>query len=200
MSLFAIFLSLEKCLQVLCRFLMELFFWYWFAEFFIHFGFSAILDIANVFSHSVYRFGLLMSSFAVWKLLNLIMSFPYVLFYFYFLSNQFLKNLFVYFLGSSAGSLLLCRLFFSCGKWRLLSSCSSHVSLCSGFSWHSGSVAPQHVGSSQSKDWTRVFPIELSGKPLPHWQVSSLPLSHQENPVPLLILGVILFQLADVAW
>ena len=96
MSLFAIFLSLEKCLQVLCRFLMELFFWYWFAEFFIHFGFSAILDIANVFSHSVYHFGLLMSSFAVWKLLNLIMSFPFVLFYFYFLSNQFLKNLFIF--------------------------------------------------------------------------------------------------------
>ena len=199
MSLFAIFLSLEKCLQVLCRFLMELFFWYWFAEFFIYFGFSAILDIANVFSHSVYCFGLLMSSFAVRKLLNLIMSFPFVLFYFYFLSNQFSKNLFIF--GGALLGLCCCAGFSLAVASGGSSLVAVHMFLVgSGFSWHSGSVAPRHVGSSRSKGWTCVFPIELSGKPLPHWQVSSLPLSHQENPVPLLILGVLLFQLADVAW
>ena len=60
--------------------------------------------------------------------------------------------------------MLLCTGFFSnCGEWGLLSSC--HVrAYCSGFScraqaqqlWHMGLVAPRHVESSQTSDWTHV--------------------------------------------
>ena len=48
--------------------------------------------------------------------------------------------------------------FFSCGKQGLLSSCGVWSSHCSGFSWlqSTGLVVPQHVGSSPTRDRTRV--------------------------------------------
>ena len=52
--------------------------------------------------------------------------------------------------------------FSSCGSWVLEHRPDSCTSL----------AAPQHVGSSQIRDWTSVL----------HWQVDSLPLSHQGSP------------------
>ena len=72
----------------------------------------------------------------------------------------------------------------------LFSSCSVQASCCGGFSccraralgvqvqklWHTGLVALQHVGSSQTRD------------PL-HWQADLYPLHHQRSPeFPLCIL------------
>ena len=54
---------------------------------------------------------------------------------FIFLRNAFfLKNNFTYLFNfDCAGFSLLCRLFWSCGKQELLSSCSARASHCSGF-------------------------------------------------------------------
>ena len=67
-------------------------------------------------------------------------------------------NLFFNFFGC-AGSLLLSRLYYSCGN-KSYSSCSTQASHCSGFSWHMGLVVPQHVGSSQIRDRTHVSGID----------------------------------------
>ena len=92
---------------------------------------------------------------------------------------SFLKILFVF---GCAGSSLLHRLFSSCGKQGLCSSCGVQAPHCSGFSCrgaralgaqasvvaapglqstgpkgqHIGLVAPQHVGSSRLRDGTHV--------------------------------------------
>ena len=59
----------------------------------------------------------------------------------------------------------------SCGQQGLLSRCWEWASHCSGFSWCGlqsiGSVAPQHVGSSWSRDRT-CFPY-LGRRILNHW-------------------------------
>ena len=129
-----------------------------------------------------------MVSFAVQKLVSLIRSH---LFIFYF----FIFKLFIY---DCPGSLLLWVFFSSWDEQELLSSCGAWASHGDGFShcrawalWYVGLVvaAPgfqrvgsvvvvhglrcfAHVGSS----WTR------EGSCLPHWQVNSLPLSHQGSP------------------
>ena len=46
--------------------------------------------------------------------------------------------------------------------------------------WCSGSVAPRHVESSQTRDRTHVPP---------HWQADSYPLDHQGSP-PLAFITV----------
>lgn len=91
------------------------------------------------------------------------------------------------------GSLGLCScaIFFSCGSG-LRPTCSSRVSRCRGFSWHSGSVALQHMGSS-GRDWA-VSATELSGSlhvgrwVLYYWSPG--------KPCSLLILGVLLFPMS----
>ena len=79
--------------------------------------------------------------------------------------------------------------FFSgCGEWRLSSSWSAWgYSLCRGFSccgtqaqylWRTGLVAPQHVGSSWTRDRTclsctgRFFTTEPPGKPQPCYSMN----------------------------
>ena len=70
--------------------------------------------------------------------------------------------LFCFFCAVSA---LLNGLFPSCGEWGLLSSCHEGASHCSGSSccgvqaqslWHTSWIAPQHVGSSLTRDRTHV--------------------------------------------
>ena len=59
----------------------------------------------------------------------------------------FLKNYFIYFW--LRWDLVAVRAFSSCAAWGLLSSYGSVV-------WHTGLVAPRHVGSSRIRDWTCV--------------------------------------------
>ena len=105
-----------------------------------------------------------------------------------------LNNLFNF---GCAESVLLCKLCSGCGEWGLLSSCrvgaSEHlrgfsccrarVLGCSGRStavpglWSTGSVAPV----TRSPPRPRIDPVSL------HWQVDSLPQSHQGSPGFLLL-------------
>ena len=90
------------------------------------------------------------------------------------------------FLFGCTGSLLLHRLFSSCSEQGLVSSCGVQDSHCRGFScreqavdmqasevavprlelWHMGLVALQHVGSSQTRDWTCV---SCAGRWIPYY-------------------------------
>ena len=98
-----------------------------------------------------------------------------------------------------AGFLLLPGLFSSCGKWGLLFSCSAQASHCSGFSccgawalrarasvsvaprlWSTGSVVVAHRLSCSKV--CGIFPDQEWNPCLLHWQVDSLPLSHQGSP------------------
>ena len=90
------------------------------------------------------------------------------------------------FIFGCAGSLLLHGLFSSCGEQGLLSSCHTWASVYSGFSCCSF-WAPEHRLSSHGA-WAqvRLFMWNLPRseiKPcLLHWQMDSLPLSHQGSP------------------
>ena len=85
-----------------------------------------------------------------------------------------------YFIFCCAGSSLLRGLFFSCGKWGLLSSCGVRGSHCSGFSCGSQAVAtlaqlvvslglavPLHVGSSQT--WNQTCILSMGRWILNQW-------------------------------
>ena len=104
------------------------------------------------------------------------------------------KYIYIYWFLGSAGSLRLSVLFSTCSEWELLSNCSAGFSLWWLLSlwtmgsrvcrlqylqfpglWSMGLVAPWHVGSSQSRDRTRVsctgrrIPISVPpGKPQEH--------------------------------
>ena len=121
--------------------------------------------------------------------MELLMTFSFFFLTFFFFIHicafQIFCNYFIYlflilliFFGC-AGYLLLCRLFFSCREWGLLSCRGFQASHCGGFSccvtralgkWPSvavasglcsmGFVAPQHVGSSQIGDQTCISCIQ----------------------------------------
>ena len=99
-----------------------------------------------------------------------------------------------------AGSLSLHRLFSSCSKRGLLSSCGAQASHCSGFScciaralgaWASVVEAPrlQSAGPVVGVKWLScsvacgIFPDKGSNPCFLHWQVDSLPLSRQASPI-----------------
>ena len=107
------------------------------------------------------------------------------------------------------------RAFFSCGKWRRLSSCGVWISYCGGFSccmgprasglqWlrHAGSVVAAHglwsVGSVvvahglSCPEICGIFLDRGSNPCLLHWQVDSLPLSHQGSPIVISVLSCFL--------
>ena len=118
-------------------------------------------------------------------------------------SDYFFSTLFI---NGPAGSLLLPGLFFSCGKWGLLSSCGVQASHCSGllrsvrsgasgfsgcgtwsqWSWllgsSTGSVVAAHRLSCMSD-----LPSSGTEPCLLHSQENSLPLSHQGSPTPVII-------------
>ena len=120
------------------------------------------------------------------------------------LNDVFLKSITLF---GCAGSLLLCRLLSSCGKWGLLSSCGACATHCSGFScyravsrafglqqlWHVGSVvaAPMlwNIGSvvvahgSSCPAACGFFLDQRSNPCLLYWSADSLPLSHQGSPL-----------------
>ena len=68
------------------------------------------------------------------------------------------KNYFIYIIFGCARSSLLCGLFSSCGKQRLLSSCSAWASRCSRFS-HCRTQALRHVGFSSCSTWAQELPL-----------------------------------------
>ena len=88
---------------------------------------------------------------------------------------------------------------FSCTKQGLLSSCSARASHCGGFSC-CGAQALEHMGSVVGASRLQstgsivvahrlrcspacgIFPDRGLNQCLLHWQVDSLPLSHQGNP------------------
>ena len=103
------------------------------------------------------------------------------------------------FIFDIAGSLLLLWLFSSCDEWVLLSGYSAWASHCGGFSccraqalgcpssvvvapgpWSTGSVVAMHGLNCSSA--CGIFPDQGSNPCLVHWQVDSLPLSHQGIP------------------
>ena len=107
---------------------------------------------------------------------------------------SFLKNNFIYVcMFGCAGSSLLHRLFSSCSKQRLLSSCGS-ASHCRGFSWFRVrasvvvalglrtccSQALEHRVSRSTA--CGIFPDQGSNPRLLPWQADSLPLSHLGSP------------------
>ena len=61
--------------------------------------------------------------------------------------------MYLFFTFGSAGSLLLLRLFFSCGEQGLLFSCSTRASHCGGFT--RGAQAPGHEGFSRCGLWAQ---------------------------------------------
>ena len=77
--------------------------------------------------------------------------------------------------------------FCSCGKWRLLSSCSAQASHCRGFSccgsglWSAGSVVAAHRLSCSTA--CGIFPHQWSNPCPLHWQANSQPLDHQGSPI-----------------
>ena len=66
--------------------------------------------------------------------------------------SPWLFYLFIYFIFGCAVSSSLCRLFSSCGKQRLLSSCSARASHCSGFSCF-GAQALECAGFGSHGSW-----------------------------------------------
>ena len=104
----------------------------------------------------------------------------------------------IFFIWGCAGSLFLCELFSSCGTWELLSSCGAWASQWGDFScWaralgHGGSVVVvpwiQSTGSVVAahglnySETRGVFLDQELNLCLLHWQVGSLPLSHQASP------------------
>ena len=77
-----------------------------------------------------------------------------------------------------AGSLLLPRLFSSCDKQALVSSCGMQVSHCSGFSMQSGGSGVVVLGLSCCTA-CGIF-LDQGSSPCPlDWQVDSQPLNHQ---------------------
>ena len=114
---------------------------------------------------------------------------------------KIINYLFIYFWLCESS--LLCRLFSSCGKWGILSSCSAWASHCGdllqnsvsiecrGFS--SCSVWAQQLQLPGSRAWLRSCSMGLVGPwhvrssqirdqtHLLHWQEDSLPLSHERN-------------------
>ena len=106
------------------------------------------------------------------------------------------------FILGCAGSLLLHKLFFSCGERGLLSSCGVQASHCGGFSCGAWSLG--YAGFSSWDAWalehrlsswgTRaqllctygIFPNQGLNPCLLHYQVDSLPLRHQGSPCVVL--------------
>ena len=108
---------------------------------------------------------------------------------------------FYLFIFGCAGSSLLCGLFFSCSKWGLLSSSGAWASHCGSFSYcgaqdlgvkativathelrSCGSWAPEQVAVVHRLSCSvasGIFPDQRSNPCLLHWQMDSLPLSHQ---------------------
>ena len=115
---------------------------------------------------------------------------------------NFFPFLVIFFFGRT-GSSLLCRLFSSCSKQRLLSSCRAQASRCSGFSC-CRARALGHMGFRSCGTWTRLLRLPGSGAQsqslvtpqqcgilldrglnsrLLHWQAdASFVLSHQGSP------------------
>ena len=98
-----------------------------------------------------------------------------------YIDDFFLK--FLSFFSGCAGSLLLCRLFSSCGKG-LLSSCGAWASHCSGFScW--GAWALRHASFSSCGTWAYMFDLPgpgiksvspaLAGGFFHHWATRKAP-------------------------
>ena len=105
---------------------------------------------------------------------------------------------FYLFIFGCAGSWLLHEIFSSCGEQLLLSSCSAQVPHCSGFSLHrlQGAWASVDEATGLQSTGTIVVVYRLScswacgifldqgsNLCLLHWQVNSLPLSHQGSPI-----------------
>ena len=91
-------------------------------------------------------------------------------------SISFLNFIFIF---ACAWSLLLCGPFSSCGKWTQAS-----VVATRGLSgW--GSWALEHRLSSCGTQACGIFPDQGSNLRLLHWQVDSLPLSHEGSPACL---------------
>ena len=119
-----------------------------------------------------------------------------------------------FFFLSCAGSLFLCRLFSSCGQWGLSSNWGVRSSHCGGFSccrsWalgmqpsvvaacgfsrcaprllSTGSVVVVLLSSGIScLETCGIFLAQGSNLCLLHWQVNSLPLSHQGSPIVIFV-------------
>ena len=75
-----------------------------------------------------------------------------------FICTIFYIILFIYIIFGCARSSLLCGLFSSCGKQRLLSSCSAWASRCSGFS-RCRAQALRHVGFNSCGTWAHQLPL-----------------------------------------
>ena len=76
---------------------------------------------------------------------------------------SFFKYLLIYLYLAALGLLCYAEAFSNCGEWGLLCSCGSRASHCSGFSsrraqalGHVGLAALMYVGSSRTRDQTRV--------------------------------------------
>ena len=89
-------------------------------------------------------------------------------------------------------------LFSSCGKWRLLSSCGAWAPHWGGFSC-CGAQTREHRLNSVAHELTcsvacGAFPDQGSNPCLLHWQVDSLPLSHQGSLCLFLNVKFLLIQ------
>ena len=125
--------------------------------------------------------------------------------------SLFFKNNFIYLFLAVLDLCCCARLFSSCGKWGLLSSCSVQASLCGGFSCcraralgrtgfsklrHMGSVIVHpRLSSASSIAVVHRFSCTAACLPRPgiknlcllRWQVDSLPMSHQGSPEPFIV-------------
>ena len=128
-------------------------------------------------------------------------------------SQEVKVALFFHLIFGCAGSLLLCRLFSSCGERGLLSSSgrqASHRGGCSCCRARARACGPQelqHMGSVfaaprlestgstvvahglSCNEAYRIFPDQGSNLCLLHWQMDSLPLSHQGSPTSTSVLA-----------
>ena len=105
------------------------------------------------------------------------------------MNSNFKKYLFIYLCYT--GSLLQGRLFSSCAEQGLPFCCGVQASHCGGFSccsaWVQGYTGPVVLGHRLSCSTAcRIFLDQGSNLCLLHWQVDSLPLSHQGSPIILI--------------
>ena len=96
----------------------------------------------------------------------------------------------MYFIFGCTKSSLLPEAFSSCSEQGLLASCRVQASHCGGFSccrpwalglwaqwlWHTGSVAPWHVGSSWTRD--RTYVPCIGNWLLNHWTTMKVPIAY----------------------
>ena len=96
----------------------------------------------------------------------------------------------MYFIFGCTKSSLLPEAFSSCSEQGLLASCRVQASHCGGFSccrpwalglwaqwlWHTGSVAPWHVGSSWTRD--RTYVPCIGNWLLNHWTTRKVPIAY----------------------